>query len=66
MLSIFSPEYDVYVVRELYQRNCSNTENRTQTYFGWAFYPLQEGSDKLVRAGLLICTCRGSFSLKGA
>lgn len=30
------------------------------------FFPLQEGSDKLVRAGLLICTCRGSFSLKGA
>lgn len=30
------------------------------------FSPLQEGSDKLVKASLLICTCRGSFSLKGA
>lgn len=64
----FCPENDVYVcvVRELYQRNCSNTKNRPQTYFSWVFFPLKEGSDKLVRAGLLICACRGSFSLKGA
>lgn len=46
-------------------RKALSSKNCCQDVFGRVFSP-QDGSDKWTRSGLVICTCRGSFSLKGA
>ncbi len=59
------PRISFCVVSELYKTVLASVPTGKMDVSS-IFFPLQEGSDKLVRAGLLICTCRGSFSLKGA